>query len=245
MILAALGLALAAEPAIDLRSKLDVTGVGEVYVAPDEAVVTLGVRAQADSADKAFDDAATAMADIVAAVSQTVPEERIRTSQLSLQPQYDYTRTGTARLIGYEASAILELRVDEPTDAGRVVDDAVAAGANEVQSIAWVVEDEEAARQSALDEAVADARRNAEDVAANLGVRIVTAINVNVRTQDTQIPPMYYERGGMDAAADVDMAMPVLAGEQIYRAEVTVTFEIEAIEGFEPDTGGDGSAPAS
>ncbi|MDP2315755.1 MAG: SIMPL domain-containing protein [Pseudomonadota bacterium] len=212
---------LAAE--IDTRSTLQISGVGEVYVAPDEAVLTLGVRAQGDTAASAFDAAAKKMEAVAQALASQVPPERIRTSQLSLQPRYEYDEHTGPRLVGYEASSILEIRVDDPMAAGAVLDATVSAGANEVLGVAWKVEDEDAVRQQALEAAVADARTYAEQVATELGVSLGDPMRISIRTQDTTPPgPVYMER----AAQDADIAsMPVMSGEQIYRAEVDVTFE--------------------
>ncbi|MES2642977.1 MAG: SIMPL domain-containing protein [Myxococcota bacterium] len=210
---------------VEARNSLNVTGVGEIFVSPDEAVLTLGVRSQADTAADAFKAAADKMTAITQALGEQVAPERIRTSQLSLQPRYEYNEKTGPKLVGYEASAILDIRVDEPMDTGGVLDAAVAAGANEVLGVAWKVEDEEAAQQQALDAAVEDARTNAELVATQLGATLGEPMRVSIRTQETTPPsPVYMERAG---AADTDMAsMPVLAGEQTYRAEVDVSFAI-------------------
>ncbi|MDP2307399.1 MAG: SIMPL domain-containing protein [Pseudomonadota bacterium] len=218
-------LATASAAEVEPRNNLNVTGVGEVYVAPDEAVLSLGVRSQANTAAAAFDKAAQKMTAVTQALGQQVTPENIRTSQLSLQPRYEYNEKTGPRLVGYEASAILDIRVDDPTKAGSVLDAAVGAGANEVLAVVWKVEDEAAAQQEALDAAVTDARENAALVAINLGVELGEPMNVSIRTQDTTPPgPIYMERAG---TADADIsAMPVLAGEQIYRAEVDVTFAL-------------------
>jgi len=226
----------AADSSSTPRNTLDVSGVGEVYVAPDEAVLTLGVRVESDTAGGAFSAAAAQMQAVQAALSTggepLVAAERIRTSQLSLQPRYTYTDKVGPKLIGYEASSILEIRVDDPLNAGAVLDAAVGAGANEVVGVAWKVEDEAAVRQEALDAAVADARANAEQVANQLGVTIVEPARVSIRTQDSGPAPMYLERAGaMDAEA---APMPVSAGEQIYRAQVDVTFVIAGEAGGAP-----------
>lgn len=214
-----------AQEAFDTRNTLNVTGTGEVWVEPDEAVLTLGVRAQGDTAGAAFDAAAKKMATVNAALATSVSGERIRTSQLSLQPRYEHPARGAPRLVGYEASASLEIRVDEPTDTGIVLDAAVGAGANEVTGVAFRVEDEAAAREAALDAAVEDARKYATQVADRLGVTLGEPLTVTIRTEDRFSPPIMYER-----AADEDSAgvmMPVLAGEQIYRAQVDVRFTLE------------------
>ncbi len=225
--------AYAAEVETETRNTLNVTGTGEIWVEPDEAVLVLGVRAQGDTAGAAFDAAAKKMATVNAALATSVSGERIRTSQLSLQPRYQYVENAEPRLIGYEASATLEVRVDEPTDVGKVLDNAVAAGANEVHGVAWKVEDEGAARQEALDAAVEDAHANAELVANQLGVPLGEPMRVTIRVQESLPIPYYMERG--DAAMDADVAsMPVRAGEQIYAAQVDVTYVIGEEPAQEP-----------
>ena len=224
LLFTAMTLAFGAEPVAEPSPRLDVTGVGEVYVAPDEAVLTLGVRAEAERAGDAFDAAAASMRTVVETVGALVAQERIRTTRLALEPRYDYDAAGGApRLVGYEATATLEIRVDEPGDVGAVLDAAVAAGANEVVGIGWVVEDENAVRQQALDAAVDDARTNAQQVAEELGVTLGAPLSVRIRAEESRPPPVMYERA---AAEDTDGGMPVLGGEQTYRAEVDVTFRL-------------------
>lgn len=220
--------------------RLEVTGAGEVWVAPDEAVLTLGVQADGDTADGAFDRAAATMDAVVAAVAGQVTEDRIRTSRLSLEPRYDYTGE-RARLVGYTAAATLEIRVDAPGDVGAVLDAAVAAGANDVAGVAWVVEDDDAARTAALAAAVADARDAALQVAAELDVTLGAPLDIRVNAESGGGPPVLYERG---MAEDSDGAgMPVLSGEQLYRAEVYVSFGIAPVEEDGPAETGARAAP--
>lgn len=213
------------------RPTLDVTGVGEVWTAPNEAVLALGVRAEAETADGAYDAAAERAAAVVQAIGRQVSEERIGTRRLSLEPKFEYT-SGRSKLVGYVAFTMLEIRVDEPDAVGSVLDAAVAAGANDAVGVSWVVEDDDAVAREALAAAVADARANAELVAADLGMRLGDPLDVTVRDQGGGIPPVLYERGM--TMADEGVGMPVLAGEQIWRAEVYVRFSLESADGGVP-----------
>lgn len=222
LLFALAGAGVAAEPEEIETGKITVTGVGEVFVPPDEVVLTLGVHANAPTADVAFTAASAQMEKIVAAVGQGVAVERIRTAEVSLQPRYETKGGGAPKLIGYEASSTLEIRVDDPATVGTVLDAAVEAGANDVRGVDWRVEDESAAREAALSAAVNDARANARFVTAGLGVELGMPLQVDVRLQEQRPPIEYAVR---DMAEDAG-AMPVLAGEQIYRAEVTIVYAL-------------------
>jgi uncharacterized protein YggE len=219
-----MGLA-SAQTAMDVPT-LDVTGVGEVRATPDEAVLSLGVRAQADRADTAFDDASARMQQVFAAITPLLSEERIRTTSLSLEPRYDYEADGAPRLVGYEAASMLELRVDDPEAVGSILDAAVAAGADDVAGVRWVIEETSSLAQEALAAAVADARGAAEQVATDLGVTLGDPIRVHIRDQRAPTPTLMLDRAAMDAEG----GMPVNPGEQAWRAEVDVTFALTTQE---------------
>jgi hypothetical protein len=205
------------------RRTLSVVGTGQVDVSPDEAVLILGVSADAPTAKDAYDGAARQMSGVVESLRSRVPERQIQTSGVSLQPRYDARASGAPRLIGYTAGATLTIAVDDLNAAGDVLDAAVTAGANDVRGISYKLRDPTAARKEALDLAVADARGAAEQVAAKLGAQLGPAITVSIR-DETGTPPQplaLAARGEADVAA-----MPVLPGQGTWSSRVEVTYTL-------------------
>ena len=86
-----------AYPQYEPTPSITVNGSSEVRTAPDEALVSLGVVAQAEQAREAQREAsriAQGILDGIAALG--VPEEAIQTSQLVLTPVYESRATTSA-----------------------------------------------------------------------------------------------------------------------------------------------------
>lgn len=201
-----------------LDKLVTVTGEASIAVAPDMAVVRVGVGSQGKNARDASDANAKAMTAVIAAIKNSgVAERDIQTSQLSLQPQYDSSKTGTARLTGFQATNQVTLRIRAISDLASVVDRAIAAGANEMSGIEFVVSQQSTLLDHARADAVADAHRKAEIYAQAAGVKLGPAIAITDEGASPPPRPMQALRAG---------AVPVAPGEQTLRAMVTVSYEL-------------------
>ena len=139
------------------------TGEATVAVAPDAAVIRIGVSSQDKTAREASDANAKQMSAVLAAIKDTgIAERDIQTSRLSLQPQYDTNKSGTARLTGFQATNQVTIRIRDIDKLATVLDRAIAAGANEMSGIEFVVTEQSKMLDQARDDAIADARRKAE-----------------------------------------------------------------------------------
>ena len=130
---------------------LTVTGEGTVAAAPDSAVIRLGVSSQGKTARAASDANAREMTVVLAAIKESgVADRDIQTTSLSLQPQYDPSKTGAARLIGFQANNQVTVKIRDIGRLPAVLDRAIAAGANEMSGIEFVVSEQaKTARQGA------------------------------------------------------------------------------------------------
>lgn len=147
------------------------TGTGRITLRPDRAVVSLHITtASATAAD------ATALNGPVAArVEDALREfglssDAVRPKGFMLQPRRD--PRGIDPQSGYESTTIYEVRVDDLTALGQVLDVAIAAGATRVPSVTFQSDSVESARRRALTLAVAAARDDAETLAAASGGRV-------------------------------------------------------------------------
>src|SRR6476661_4820983 len=89
--------ALAAAQAADRL--VTVTGEASVSIAPDAAVIRIGVSTQAKTASDAN---AQKMNAVLGSIKNSgVAERDVQTAWLSIQPQYDSSRPGAPHLIGF------------------------------------------------------------------------------------------------------------------------------------------------
>lgn len=204
---------------------ISVNGRARLEVSPDTAQVTLGVSKLAESAATSYNQAAgSAQALIDALKAGGVAEAEMKTSNLSLHPEYEWTREQRV-LVGYRTNVQVVVTTRNLESLGALIDAAVAAGANEIGNIAFLVKDEARHRDAALELAVADARHKAELVARELGAKVGKPLQVQIIDGGSTPPPVMYKT--MAAEGDSGAAMPVMGGTAQYEAQVQVIFALE------------------
>lgn len=211
--------------------RIAVVGEGEASVAPDLAIVTLSVLREAATAREALDQSNKATADVIAAMKEAGIEARdLQTSGLQINPRYVYPQGGSGeeqpRIVAYQATNALTARVRDIAKVGEVIDRAVTLGVNQGGSITFTNDDPSAARTEARRRAVEDAVARAKTLAEAAGVGLGPIIEIT--EQSFMQPPVPIVASGrayrMEAAAD---AVPVEAGENIYRIQINATFELK------------------
>ncbi|HEY3815098.1 MAG TPA: SIMPL domain-containing protein [Caulobacteraceae bacterium] len=140
---------------------LSLSAYGETHATPDMATISLGVTVQAKTAGAAMSRNADRMSRLIAALKgQGIEAKDIQTSNLNLQPQYDYhegvsSAPGQApTLTGYQASNEVSVTVYDLARLGATVDAVVGAGANQVSGISFGLRDPQVAEDTARVQAV-------------------------------------------------------------------------------------------
>ncbi len=227
--LAVVGLLAALPPAVAQEKSvptITVTGEGLITARPDMAIVSVGVVTRAPSAAEAMTQNSKAMNGVIAAAKQAGIEARdLETSRLSLQPQYSYPGQGSReapKLVGYEASNSVSIRVRVLDKLGGLLDQLVTSGANQIRGVELTLAEPGPLRDQARTAAMKDALRKAEILAEAAGVRIVRLFSA---IEGFAEPPRPMMRMSADAAA-ARAPVPVEAGEQEIRGRVTAEFEI-------------------
>ena len=204
---------------------LTMNGVGSAQIAPDMAEITLGVITEAKDAAKAHSDNAAQAARVQAAVKALgVAERDIQTTRYDFSPIYDVKDNGRSVTTGYTVTNAVVVKVRNLANVGKVIDAALANGANRVDSLEFSASDPSAAKDAALADAARDARSKADAVAHALGVRIVRILNVYA---DAQSPAPRNFMPMMMAKEAYDAATPISAGELSFEASVNISYVIE------------------
>lgn len=212
------GQAPAAQP---LDRVIAVVGEGTASVTPDLAIVQAGVTTQGKTAREASEANNIAMSNVLAALrANGIAERDTQTSHFSIRPVHDSRREGDNRIVGFQASNQLAVTVRALAKIATVLDQMIAAGANQVSGIDFTVSQRSTLLDNARTQAVADARRRAELLARASGVRLGPAVVISEHSGS----PVPLERLAMRAAPAA--AVPIEAGEQTLRVQVSVTFEL-------------------
>lgn len=200
---------------------ISVSGVGTVTVVPDVADVQLGVLVQRTKVRDAQAAAADLMTKVIAALRKAgIAEKDIQTSNLSLQPVYDYSTNGSApRIVGYQLSNAVTATVRDLTKLSDAIDGALEAGANTLNGVTFRVDDPAKAEELARSSAMAAAKAKADALAKAAGVSIIGVASISETSSPTPVPVYYAGEAMADAAK---APTPVLAGT----SDVTVTVSV-------------------
>jgi len=208
---------------------LTVSGTAELQVEPDEAVVEVGVEAERPTADAAQAEASRIAAEIFRGLGELdIDATAVQTSQLMLNPVYDYRRgadEGAPRVIAYRASNVVSVRLRDLAKIGPVIDAATRAGANRVQGVQFRLRNDLEPRQKALRQATEEARAKAEAIAGALGVRLGPVLAVEeggVSLQPVQLGQMQMMRAEAKASFDT----PISTGQITISATVRVRYRL-------------------
>jgi uncharacterized protein YggE len=152
-----------------------VTSSGTVEADSEIAIIHLGCHNYGKTRDAAYSDNTRAASKITGALlAAGVPKTNIETQDVSLtQPDWqgENTTPEERQEKQYEASQSWSISVPPP-QAQAVIDRAVAAGANDIDGVAWNVADPDALDAKAAASGLAKARVLAEQMAQQFGGKV-------------------------------------------------------------------------
>jgi uncharacterized protein YggE len=196
---------------------ITVTGTGTVTSVPDEATFTVGVQTQGSTARDALASNSEQMRRVIAAVRLAgVSKDDVQTQDVSVSANY----SDGNQIDGYSASNSVLVTIRDLTRAGKVLDAASNAGANQVYGPSLSRSDQDALEKKALRDAVGEARTKAEALAKAAGVSLGGVTAITEGSSGGAEP--YYATDLRMAKADA----PIEPGTQDIQASVTITFAI-------------------
>ena len=201
-----------------------VNAEGIVQVTPDAVRLNASVSLVAGTSAQALSKTSTAAAKVRAAlVAKKIATKDIKTTSISVYPEYNYTQDKGSVQIGYRASQSFEVIVRNAASAGAVVDDVVTAAGDDVQiqGATPFVLDSAKATASARAAAVANARAKAKSYAELLDVKLgkVTYLVEN------SSPVSYSPIMGIAKAADSG-ATEIDLGNQDVTVSITIRWSL-------------------
>jgi uncharacterized protein YggE len=162
------------------RRTVTVVGMGRASAAPDIARVTLGADVISKSLSAAVSDVNQRTTAITAALREQGVEDRdIRTAEFNVFPQQEYGPNGPGPITGYRVVNLMRVTIRDLDKAGDILEQAVAAGANNVQGLTFTIEDARPVEAEARRDAMADARFKAEALAGDAGVQVGPVLTIS------------------------------------------------------------------
>jgi uncharacterized protein YggE len=201
---------------------LTINAQGETRIAPDLATITIGVVTQGGTADAALGQNTTKMNAVVAAIKRAgVADRDVQTSNLSVNPQYQYGQNEPPKLTGYEATNNVTVKVRDLKNVGKVVDGVVAVGSNQINGISFGLDDDSKAMDAARTDAMKKARARADLYATATGLKVNRIVSISEGGGSGPVYPMPMMRAQMAGAAGPP---PVAPGELNVSVDVNVVY---------------------
>lgn len=214
----------------EASGELSVVGVGKVDIVPDTASVDLGIVVNdADTIEAASTEINRVNNAIVTAVTALgIDKADIKTSNYSINPNYDYVRTPNGTITGYNGNTTVTVKVKETDKLPQVIQAATTAGANQVMGTNYMIDKPEDYQEQARQKAIDNAKEQAQKLASQLGIRLGKVTNIVESSSGGGPIPMFYEKAAMsmDARGGTNAPVPDLQpGTQTITSSVTLYFE--------------------
>jgi uncharacterized protein len=209
------------------QTGISVSGQGIIYVTPDIVNIQLGIQAQAATVADAQSQAATAMNNVLAALTANgVAKADVQTQNYNIQQTTRYDNVKQQEVVtGYQVINYVNVKVRDITKAGVILDAVTAAGGDltRVNNVQFALNDPSSANNQARDKAMADAKATASQLASDAGVKLGNPISIS-ENEVSPLTPMY---AGAEMAANGASSTPISPGELEITVDVQVTYAIQ------------------
>jgi uncharacterized protein YggE len=214
---------MAAEP-LGKRT-VSVTGIGIAKARPDTASISIGVVSEGETAKEALDKNTAAMSRIIVELKgQKVDPKDIQTTNFTVRPKFQHFKDGKPpAIIGYRVVNSVRIKVRVLKMLGVILDQAVSIGSNQINGIAFSVEDAASLEDNARKLAMTNAKHKAE-LYASAGNTKLGKVLVISEDFITRPPRPMFGRAAMSAKA---APVPIEPGEHRVEARVHVSWELK------------------
>ncbi|HEY9405855.1 MAG TPA: SIMPL domain-containing protein [Nitrososphaera sp.] len=238
-------------------STLSITSTSTTEVRPDRLSVSVGVETNGTTAQEAVSQNANLTVQVLTTLRGLgITEDRIETSSYSVSPIYEFIPPAEQciqiyppppgcetrqDIIGYRATNTVTVTLDVPffrvatesvpdVNAGQVIDAAVGAGANRVDSVTFFIspDRQEEIRGTLIGESITNARQRANIAAEALQMTITGVSSAEINPIDFPIYTVSLREatGAGEAADAVSAPTQILPGQQEVSTTVIVVFYI-------------------
>jgi uncharacterized protein YggE len=200
---------------------LTVTGVGTISVVPDAVRFNATVSVLGSTNAAALSSASKSSAAVRAALkAKGIATKDIRSANISVYPEYNWTQEAGTKITGYRASQSFDVLIRKAADAGSIIEAVVTAGGDNVQlgGVIPTTINPSVATEDARAAAVANAKSKATSYAKLLGTSIGKVLFLEEQSSPVYSSPFPSAKAGAADAAAIEIDL----GEQ----DVTVTITV-------------------
>ncbi len=226
--------------AIDVKNKLEetentitVSETGTVYTKPDLVLASFSVVTEEKTVAKAMEENTKKMNDVISFIKeQGVEENDLKTTAFNISPRYEwhdsdiYYPSGRRVLVSYEITQTLEVKIRDMSKIGTIIEGGTSVGANEVSNLQFTVDKQDEFKKQAREEAINKAKTKAEELAKELGFRLIRISNFSESTDLPYYVNLKESALGMGGGEAVPATPQIETGENKIEVTVSITYEI-------------------
>src|SRR3989344_1809823 len=218
-------------------------GKGEVFASPDLATINFTIRENAVAMKDAQTRVTAKETAVLAFLDKSgVAKKDIKTENYNSYPKYEwrqvvcpqpadvsgsyYCPPGKNILTGYEVSEYISVKIRDLVKTGEIIKGIGDVGISEINGPDFSIEKEDALKEQARKIAIGEAKKKAETLSRDLGVRLVRIVSFS---EGGNYPIPMYEKSMMaaDSAGSAPSPAPTLpTGENKIFSNITITYEI-------------------
>lgn len=216
---------------------ISVSGTGEVMAIPDIGQFSFTVMAKGADAKGVQDEAAKKVNEIIAYLKGEGVDtaKDIKTEGYTLNPSYKYEQKpcalgqwcppGEPVQDGFEVSQNVSVKVRNLDASGKLLAGVGEKGATNISGLTFTIDDEDKLKADARALAIADAETKSQQLAKELGVRVVRMTGFY---EEANAYPIAYAMGGdMMKSAEVRSTPEIPRGENSTVVTVSISYQVE------------------
>src|SRR5437762_425389 len=200
---------------------------GKFEANPDTAVIEFFISAQEEATGTAYEHASNQAEQVQQILrSNGVDPKSAQVGYFAIQPVYDY-KTPKRKLVGYRVNTNVSVKLKEFTKIGPILQQLASSDITDSQQLNYTLEDKDAAKSKAVEDAYRHARESA-DAVARAGERSVgDLIYASVDTFENPIPARPMMMAAAAPRASMEMTQPPTA--EFSPQTVTITAHVNAL----------------
>ncbi|KLN97605.1 oxidative stress defense protein [Moellerella wisconsensis] len=197
------------------------SGNSIIKAEPDMATLNINVEVSNKDASKAKSAVDKRVAEYFEFLQQNgIEKQDIDAANVRTQPKYEYNKdTQKSSIVGYTAVRSVEVKVKKLDQLNTLLDGALKAGLNEINSVQFGVSNPQQYREQAREQAIKNAIEQANALASGFKVQLGPVYSISYRAPDAAPYPM----------PRVNYSMK-MAGAPVTQADVDETYQQQSID---------------
>jgi uncharacterized protein YggE len=203
---------------------IKVSGEAELAIKPDSASVNLGVITEKKELISAQQQNSLEVTKVInSLLSLGIAKDHLQTFDYRIESDYDFEQ-GKQIFRGYKVTHILQVKIEDLSMIGKIVDTAVQNGVNYVANVQFTAKNKDTFYQQALALSLNNAIEKAKTIAKTLNVTLIPTPTL-VMEGGYNVQPIYHQPGTFVKGISSTQFEP---GQILVKASVTAEFHYRA-----------------